>query len=67
MRCGVSEFESTVSIMHKGMMNVKYTWLSCGFHMDFTWFPYAEGEVEACDWLGGERCVTGREKSAGSL
>ena len=38
-----------------------------GFHVDFTWTPYAEGEVEACDWLGGERCVTGREKSAGSL
>ena len=38
-----------------------------GFHVDFTWVSYAEGEVEACDWLGGERCVTGREKSAGSL
>ena len=39
----------------------------CGFHVDFTWVPYADGEVEACDWLGGERCVTGRGKSAGSL
>ena len=43
------------------MLNIR------GFQVDFMWVSYAEGEVEACDWLGGERCVTGREKSAGSL
>ena len=43
------------------MLNIR------GFHVDFTWVPYVEGKVEACDWLGGERCVTGREKSAESL